>query len=194
MSQRNRNFDEIRRAFDRDGLEGVWRWAVAKDTPLSKARRFADAAHFAGERKQDPRDGDPNWAKAQATYRAQRDRWERRVSAIHDDRWPASLRIAELLYHPPGPHVHVASPDREALIRVLRIAEDRGIRVGEFPPFDPVEDVHVSGSWHYRDSGSPWIGRDFANRGDGLAADLNDLDGGSDQEYAFYLELRRRYA
>jgi hypothetical protein len=100
--------------------------------------------------------------------------------------------VAELLYHDP-PHCHLASPERDKLIAIGQVAADRGIRVGEFPPFDTVEGVHVGNSWHYRDSADPAVGRTFENRGDGCAMDLNDADGGSDKEVAFYHELVERY-
>lgn len=110
-------------------------------------------------------------------------------------KWPSSGSFTELMYHAPGPHIHAASADRDFLIRVFTIARDEyQIRVGEFPPFDPVECVHVNGSWHYRDSSNAWLPRLCSARGDGLAGDLNDADGGSDRELAFYAELRRRYA
>lgn len=115
------------------------------------------------------------------------------IKRLRGPDWPDDLVVAELLYHLPGPHVHLASPERDKLIRIGKIAEERGLRVGEFPPFDVVEDVHVDGSWHYRDSSNPSVPRNFENRGDGLAMDLNDVDGGSDQEQAFYAELLRRY-
>ena len=51
-----------------------------------------------------------------------------------------------------------------------------------------MDPVHVTGSWHYRDSSNPSVGRSFANRGDGLAADINGT-----REFEFYLELRSRY-
>lgn len=102
--------------------------------------------------------------------------------------WPERAHFRELLYH--DAHVHIAMCDRTKLIRICKIAEEHyGLRVGEFPPFDPVEDVHVSGSYHYRQSGRCDERRTFANRGDGLAADLNGV-----REVEFYEELRRRYA
>jgi hypothetical protein len=49
--------------------------------------------------------------------------------------------------------------------------------------------VHVDCTWHLRDSSAPYVCRSFENRGNGLALDINGA-----REYAFYLELRRRYA
>lgn len=108
-------------------------------------------------------------------------------------RWPKDIFLAELLYHDP-PHLHVASPERDKLIQLARIGQRKySLRIGEFPPVDPVEDVHISGTWHYRDSSDPWRARSFSERGNGLAFDANDADGGSDGEVAFYTELKRRY-
>lgn len=117
----------------------------------------------------------------------------RKIEEAKEPDWPASIIVAELLYHEPGPHIHFASPERDKLIQIGKIAQKRGLRVGEFPPFDTVECVHVEGSWHYRDSSNPYTPRSCANRGNGCAMDLNDADGGSDKEQAFYAELVRRY-
>ncbi len=88
-------------------------------------------------------------------------------------------------------HVHVASTERDKLIQLAQIAiRDYGgaDMVREFPPFDPVECVHVSTSWHYRDSSSPYTPRACANRGDGLAMDL-----GFPRRQEFADEIKRRY-
>jgi hypothetical protein len=132
----------------------------------------------------------------QAKLKKRKDRVRDRIVEIKRElaqgEWPDSLNVAELLYHDP-PHTHLASPERDKLIAIGQVAAERGIRVGEFPPFDVVEGVHVGNSWHYRDSSNPELGRTFANRGDGCAMDLNDADGGSDLEVAFYHELVERY-
>jgi hypothetical protein len=117
---------------------------------------------------------------------------ERELAEKPDLNWPPDIVVAELLYH--IGHCHFASPERGKLIQIGRIAVSWGIRVGEFPPFDPVECVHADpGSWHYRDSSNPGLSRSCSNRGDGLAMDLNDLDGGSDKEIAFYRTLVAKY-
>jgi hypothetical protein len=132
----------------------------------------------------------------QAKLKKRKDRVRDRIAEIKRELargdWPDSLNVAELLYHDP-PHTHLASPERDKLDAIGRIAVERGLRVGEFPPFDTVECVHVGNSWHYRDSASPEVGRTCADRGDGCAMDLNDADGGSDKEVAFYHELVERY-
>jgi hypothetical protein len=103
--------------------------------------------------------------------------------------WPESVNLAELLYEDP-PHLHIATPERDKLIVICRIAIERwGLTVSEFPPFDShMDDIHVAGSWHLRDSSAPSVPRSFENRGDGLAADINGT-----REFQFYLELRSRY-
>jgi hypothetical protein len=202
----NRLLPRVRRAYERDGLDGVWDFCVEPDGPHGKAKRFAAAERFA-EHRRDEAEGDDRerWANARRIYARARDKWEheweRQNPPDTSPQWPATIQVAELLYHAPGPHVHFASPERDKLIAIGRIAQARGLRVGEFPPFDVTEDLHARCvSWHYRDPDRPWtpvcysaahmrLGGDW-----GLAMDLNDLDGGSDQEYAFYLELRRRYA
>lgn len=112
--------------------------------------------------------------------------------------WPSSLNVAELLYHSP-PHCHLASPERSKLIEIGKLAQAFGLRVGEFPPFDLTEPVHTGTSWHYRDPSRPFVGIAYnaamMRLGGpwGCAMDLNDADGGSDKEIAFYHELVRRY-
>lgn len=186
----------VRDEFDHGGKGAIWKWAIAPEGAHSKAKRFGAAAHFAGNRRDLTRGAErKRWADDRREYAAERDKYEARYEARHDDRewWPASLVVAECLYHYPGPHFHLATPERDKLIGIAGIAKARGIRVGEFPPFDPVECVHTEISWHYRDSSNPYIGRTCAQRGDGCAADMNDADGGNDLEYALYLEVRRRY-
>lgn len=113
----------------------------------------------------------------------------KRLAAQRRLRWPRNIKVAELLYHSP-PHCHFASPERDKLIRIGKIAERRyGLVVTEHPYFDGrVECVHVSGSWHYRDSSAPYVARSCANQGDGLAMDINGT-----REVEFYNELKRRY-
>jgi hypothetical protein len=185
----------IRSVYERAQLGGIWEFCMAPDGPHGKAKRFDAAARFAGNRKEESTGAERDrWREVQEVYRERRDHWEDKYESQHQDAgWPEDMPIAELLYH--LAHTHIASPDREKLIQVCKIADEKfNCRVGEFPPFDPVECVHANpGSWHYRDSGSPWTSRYCSNRGNGLAADINDWDGGSDQEYAFYIECKRRY-
>ena len=187
--------EHIRKLYEDKGLDAVWKWCMDGEGAHAKAKRFAAYAEFAGNRKQHPQKGDPDWDKVQRLAREERDKWEKRYENQHDDAdWPASIVLTEYLYHMPGPHVHIASANRNALIKLAKVGQEKfGLRIGEFPPFDSVECVHVAGSWHYRDSSNPSVGRLCANRGDGLAFDANDADGGSDQEYAFYIEVGRRY-
>jgi hypothetical protein len=168
---------------------------MAPDGPHGKAKRFDVCARWAGNRK-DESIGEERerWRERQEIYRERRDHYEEKYENQHDGAdWPESGQLTECLYH--LGHTHIASADRPFLIRICTIADQEfKCRVGEFPPFDPVECVHVNpGSWHYRDSSSPWTSRYCSNRGNGLAADINDWDGGGDQEYAFFIEVKRRY-
>lgn len=186
--------EDVREIYDRRGFGGLWEWAQAGKGAHAKAKRFAVLERLA-EKKRDSAEGKEKdrWQTARKAYARERDKWEARYEARDDVKWPAHLPITEILYHNP-PHFHLASSDRDALIQVCKVINEKfGCRIGEFPPFDPVEPVHVNGSWHYRDSSSPSTPRSFSNRGDGLAADINDLDGGNDQEYAAYIEVKRRY-
>lgn len=63
-------------------------------------------------------------------------------------------KVAELL-GPGDPghssHVHVASDDMAFLHSLAEIAKKRfGMSIREEPHYDPVDPVHVSGSYHYR--------------------------------------------
>lgn len=193
--------DDVRARYERDGLDGLWRWAMAPKGAHSKAKRFACLERFA-EKKRDSARGDERkkWADARKVYAEQRDKYEERYEARQAVKWPANLPITEILYHNP-PHFHLASSDRSALIAVCKVIQaEFNCRIGEFPPFDTVENVHTGSSWHYRDPSRPYVGVAFnaskLQQGGpwGLAADINDLDGGSDQEYAAYIEVKRRYA
>lgn len=109
--------------------------------------------------------------------------------------WPESMVIEELFINDNGMrnHVHVASRDRDALIQLGRIAQEKYSGgdtecVREFPPFDTVECVHTGTSWHYRDESNPDAPRTCPNIGNGLAFDLR-----STPREAFAQELKRRY-
>lgn len=186
--------DEIRKRFGKGGLKAVWRWAMEPKRPLGKAKRFEACATFARKHKQNAKGAEAKlWEERQRSYHAESRRYFKQHKRRKDVKWPDSVPITELLYHDP-PHFHCASSDRKKLIELAKIGQEKyRCRIGEFPPFDTVENVHVSGSWHYRDSSNPWVRRDFGNRGDGLAFDANDLDGGNDEEFAFYSEVRERY-
>ena len=110
-------------------------------------------------------------------------------------RWPRKMVIEELFNNDSGDHshVHVASKERKKLIRLAHVAKERfggddSAPVREFPPFDAVENVHTTGSWHYRDSSNPNTARDFAHRGNGLAFDLRSV-----RREDFAREVKRRY-
>lgn len=109
--------------------------------------------------------------------------------------WPHQIVIEELFDNDDGKHshVHVASKDRKKLIQLAKVAQQRyggsdSAAVREFPPFEPVENVHTLGSWHYRDSHDPNDERDFDNRGNGLAFDLRSV-----RREDFAHEVKRRY-
>lgn len=110
-------------------------------------------------------------------------------------RWPRTVVIEELFINDNGlrNHVHVGAHNRRKLIKLAKIAQAHyssgdTAAVREFPPFDTVEDVHTEGSWHYRDSHNPNVGRNYSNRGDGLAFDLRSAD-----REKFAREVKRRY-
>jgi hypothetical protein len=160
----------------------VWRWAKGH---LS---RWVQALHWARRRAKD----DPKFEKPKKVYGRKVRKGRKRK---HDDQggWPKSMHITELFNNDNGlhNHVHVASTDRDALIALGNIAVKQYGGAGavrEFPPFDPVECVHVSTSWHYRDSSSPYTLRTCANRGDGCAMDL-----GFARRQEFGDEIKRRY-
>lgn len=124
----------------------------------------------------------------------------RKLKRIQKERkssgWPDTLHIVELYVNDNGlrNHVHVASTERDKLIQIANIARSSYSGgdyycVREFPPFDPVECVHTSGSWHYRDSGNPYAALG-CGQGDGLAFDLRSPQ--SIRE-AFAHEVKRRY-
>lgn len=123
-------------------------------------------------------------------------RIRKRIKRSHDHAdsgWPADMHITELFNNDNAlhNHVHIASTERDKLIQLANIAIAQYGGAGairEFPPFDPVECVHVSSSWHYRDSGSPYTVRACANRGDGCAMDL-----GFARRQEFANEVKRRY-
>lgn len=110
-------------------------------------------------------------------------------------RWPRNMVIEELFVNDNGQrnHVHVASKERRKLIKIAKIAQKHyagtdPAAVREFPPFETVENVHSSSSWHYRDSSNPNVARDFYHRGNGLAFDLRSIN-----RESFAREVKRRY-
>lgn len=189
----------VRDLFDQNnGPKKAWQWAMRPEGAAAKAKRFGALAHYAGNQRDQTRGAEREvWSMRRREYAEQRDEFERRHEARQDDKekWPERLTIVEYLYHYPGPHFHlaVAAGSRDGLIQIAKIAEGRGIRVGEFPPFDQVECVHVGYSWHYRSSEDGGAPRTCENRGNGLAADMNDYSGANTLEYALYIEVGRRY-
>lgn len=191
----------VRKHYEKGGRKAIWNWCMEPDGAHGKAKRFNAAARFArNKRNNTTGDERKSWADARREYAKNRDKWEAEYEEQHPDlEWPDEMVITECLYHDP-PHFHLASPERDKLIEVAKIgATYFNCRIGEFPPFDTVEDVHTYGSWHGRDPSQPYVGQPFnaakLQKGGpwGLALDANDNDGGGDQEYAFYLEVRRRY-
>jgi hypothetical protein len=63
-------------------------------------------------------------------------------------------KLAELAYEDRGTanaHIHVASVRHRRLRRIARHAERKfGLSVREFPPYDDIDPVHATCSWHYR--------------------------------------------
>lgn len=80
-------------------------------------------------------------------------------------------KVAELIDE--GAHIHLASRDRVWLIAQGKRAQKMGLSVREHPAFDPVDCVHVKGSWHYRDSRNPNTERTCQTKGNGLAIDVS---------------------
>ncbi len=113
-----------------------------------------------------------------------------------DHGWPNDMHIIELFNNDNGLHNHlhvaVAADSRDELIQVEKIAIAQYDAAGlcrEFPPFDPVECVHVSNSMHYQDSSDwPRVIRSCPNKGNGLACDNAFAD-----RQAFGNQLKARY-
>lgn len=71
--------------------------------------------------------------------------------------WKGTTRIPKIGGH--TDHVHVAAGEK-TVVRLGRVAQKMGLRVGENPAFDKVDPVHTPTSWHYKNraidvSGSP---------------------------------------
>ncbi len=188
--------DFLRKLIESKSFAKAWEYCKGKDGPCKKQKWFG-ALQEVCRKKRDNSHGDERekWEKRRADCEREKREAAKRCKLKHQStNWPENGHFNEFLYHHPGPHLHVASSDRYFLIRVCEIGRaEYNLRIGEFPPFDTVECVHVNGSWHYRDSSAPFVPRSCAGRGNGLAADINDADGGNDQEVAFMNELQRRY-
>lgn len=84
-----------------------------------------------------------------------------------------SIKLHELFYNGPGgvnvkegqveptgfvsghtDHVHVAAQTRGETERLARLAQRMGLTVRELAPFDKVDPVHTTNSWHYAKSGA----------------------------------------
>lgn len=84
-----------------------------------------------------------------------------------------SFKLHELFYNGPGgvnvkegqveptgfvsghtDHVHVAAQTRGETERLARLAQRMGLTVRELAPFDKVDPVHTTNSWHYAQSGA----------------------------------------
>ncbi len=164
----------------------LWRWA-RKGTPRKRLRAIREWAHRHQVLSHSKARRHRFWRVVH--YASKLLRRRRHVA----DGWPTTMHIVELFNNDNGlhNHVHVASTERDKLIQLGKIAVAQYGGAGmvrEFPPFDPVECVHVSTSWHYRDSSSPYTPRTCANRGDGLAMDLS-----FPRRQEFADEIKRRY-
>lgn len=49
-------------------------------------------------------------------------------------------------------HMHFGGGPK-TLARIVKLAQDSGRTVREYSPVDPVDPVHVKGSWHYKNGG-----------------------------------------
>lgn len=193
--------DNAREVFNQSGSGGLRKWAEDAEGAAKKAHRFNGAARFCADAR-DRADTEivrEKFARLRRVYAGERDKWERRYERNHDAKLPNQIHFAELLYHDP-PHCHVACANREILEQIADWLISQGCRVSEFPYIEDVEPLHASTSWHYRiklPNGSiivlPTDDPRLKKGGSGgLALDANDLDNGSDQEYAAFLELRSR--
>lgn len=50
-------------------------------------------------------------------------------------------------------HVHLSITDPQQMVQAIELAKSLGLRVSENPYVDPVDPVHVKGSFHYRTAG-----------------------------------------
>jgi hypothetical protein len=175
--------------FHRGGFGRVWAWAKGHHA------RWVSAHNWAARRAKIARD-----PKSRQAFLHAKGVYGRHARATRPpkpgDGWPAHMHIVELFNNDNGFHNHlhvaVAADSRDELIQVEKIAIDNFGAAGccrEFPPFDPVECVHVGNSMHYQDH-RDWPGfiRSCANRGDGLACDNSFSD-----RQAFGNELKARY-
>lgn len=117
---------------------------------------------------------------------------------------PTSLRsqgsLAELFYDPLGAydegkfidpigghsdHVHVSMRNAQAMINAIGMAQKMGLSARENPYTDPVDPVHTTGSYHYRNFPGTYGGK---NVGMGL-----DVSGDPARMAAFYKAILARY-
>jgi hypothetical protein len=113
----------------------------------------------------------------------------------------AGTGVAELFYDPAGSkqqwdqgnwinpigghsdHVHVSFSNPQAALRLIQIARDMGLRVGENPYIDPVDGNHVAGSFH---------GKLFPGLYDGKQlGEAIDVSGPASLMMSFYRVARR---
>lgn len=175
------------------GFGSVWRWA------RGHFHRWVAAHNWAARRMKIARDPKSRQAfeHAKGVYgrkvQAARHRRRRQHDALG---WPDHMHVLELFNNDNGLHNHlhvmVAADSRDELIQIEQIAVKHFDAVGlvrEFPPFDPVECVHVTFSGHYQDSHDyPRVLRQCSNRGNGLAA-----DNGFSRRQEFGNEIKARY-
>lgn len=189
MSRLNDAINRIVKRHPRHYLARLWAWAK-KGSPRKRlrairawARRHQLLSHSKARRQR-------FW---KIVHEATRQLRKLKPKPQPSDGWPADVHITELFNNDNGlhNHVHVASTSHADLVALGNIAiRDYGGAgaVREMLPFDTVECVHVSTSWHYRDSSAPYTPRACANRGDGLA-----MDCGFARRQEFGDEIKRRY-
>lgn len=86
--------------------------------------------------------------------------------------------LDEVIYHAPGheDHLHVAEgTDPRLLLQVIQRAQSLGLSVRENPYTDPVDPVHVKGSYHYRRFPGRYKGRRLGEAAD-ISGDKRKLE------------------
>jgi hypothetical protein len=178
--------------YKRGQFGAVWAWA------RGHFHRWIAARNWAARRVKIARDPKSKqaFAHAKGEYGKKVKAHKRRSHKNDHQGWPKRLHVLELFNNDNGLqnhlHVGVAADSRDELIQIEKIAVKHFDGIGlvrEFPPFDPVECVHVGVSLHYQDSHDyPHVIRTCANKGNGLAA-----DNGFARRQEFGNEIKKRY-
>lgn len=178
-------------AYKRGKFGAVWAWA------RGHFHRWVAAHNWAQRRMKIARD-----PKSRQAFAHARGEYGKKVEAhkkrrhSHPAGWPDHMHILELFNNDNGLHNHlhiaVAADSRDELVQIENIAVKHYGAAGlvrEFPPFDPVDCVHVTYSIHYQDSHDyPRVIRSCGNKGNGLAA-----DNGFARRQEFGNEVKARY-